>query len=310
MKRIVTITLNPCIDKNSSVETVKAERKLRCTRPRYEPGGGGINVSRAVSRLGEESTAFFLAGGPTGDMLKELLRQENISIEALDVHSNTRENLIVYEESSGEQYRFGMPGPQVREKEWKALMDRLDDMDPKPHLVVCSGSLPPGVPRDFYARVSHWGKSHGVKTVVDTSGDALAQACQEGVFLVKPNLRELELLHGKSIEKEEEEEELARKLVEEGRTEVVAVSLGAAGALFAWKEGLERVRAPRVPSKSKVGAGDSMVAGIVTGLSRGWKIPDAIRLGVAAGAAAVMTPGTELCRREDTDRLYERIKAV
>ena len=310
MKRVFTITMNPCIDKNASVKTVKAERKLRCFRPRYEPGGGGINVSRAISRLGGKSTAFFLAGGPTGDMLRELLQQDDIPLVAFGIRSHTRENLIVYEESSGEQYRFGMPGPKVEEEEWKAFMKELDTVEPKPDLIVGSGSLPPGVPEDFYARVSKWGKSHGARTIVDTSGDSLAQACGEGVFLVKPNLRELELLHGKSIDNEEEEEELARKLVEDGSAEVVVVSLGAAGALLAWKEGLERVRAPRVPIKSKVGAGDSMVAGIVTGLSRGWKIPDAVRLGVAAGAAAVMTPGTELCSGEDTDRLYERIKVL
>jgi 6-phosphofructokinase 2 len=168
--------------------------------------------------------------------------------------------------------------------------------------------LPPGVPEDFYARVLKWGKHHGTKTIVDTPGGPLSLACKEGVFLVKPNLRELEILAGKHIENEEEQEKLARRLVEECGTEVVVVSLGAAGALFAWKEGVDRVRAPTVPIKSKVGAGDSMVGGIMAALKRGWEIPDAVRFGVAAGAAAVMTEGTELCRREDTERLYERIK--
>jgi len=308
MPNIMTITMNPCIDKSTSVDNVVAERKLRCSRPRYEPGGGGINVARAMHRLGEDSKALYLAGGSVGDMLKQLLDKEQIRHEPFEIGAIARESLVVYEESSEQQYRFGMPGPEVKEEEWQDFMDRLDEIAPKPDFIIGSGSLPPGVPEDFYARVSKWGKHHGAKTIVDTPGEPLSLACKEGVFLVKPNLRELEILAGKSIESEQEQENLARRLVDECGAEVVVVSLGAAGALFAWKEGVDRVRAPTVPIKSKVGAGDSMVGGIMTALKRGWEIPDAVRFGVAAGAAAVMTEGTELCRREDTERLYERIK--
>jgi len=307
MINTITLTMNPCIDKSTSVDNVVAERKLRCDRPRYEPGGGGINVSRAAARLGGESTAVYLAGGPPGNMLKTLLDEERIHHEPFEIKGLTRENLIVYEESSEQQYRFGMPGPEIREKEWQAFMKQLDRIDPKPGFIVGSGSLPPGVPADFYARVSKWGKHHGAKMIVDTPGDPLSLACKEGVFMVKPNLRELEILEGKSIENEGQQEGLARRLIEDGCTEAVVVSLGAAGALFAWEGGVGRVRSPTVPIKSKVGAGDSMVAGIVVALARGWKMPDAVRYGVAAGAAAVMTPGTELCRREDTERLYRQI---
>jgi 6-phosphofructokinase 2 len=307
MAVIITITMNPCIDKSTSVDNVVAERKLRCSRPRYEPGGGGINVARAMHRLGEDSRALYLAGGSVGDMLKKLLDEEQIRHEPVEIGAMTRESLVVYEESSEQQYRFGMPGPEIKEVEWRKFMERLDEMTPKPDFIIGSGSLPPGVPGDFYARVSKWGKHHGAKTIVDTPGDPLSLACKEGVFLVKPNLRELEILSGRRIENEQEQENLARRLVDECGTEVVVVSLGAAGALFAWKEGVERVRAPTVPIKSKVGAGDSMVGGIMTALKRGWEIPDAVRFGVAAGAAAVMTEGTELCRRDDTERLYQRI---
>lgn len=308
MPTIITLTMNPCIDKSTSVENAVAERKLRCSRPRYEAGGGGINVSRAMARLGKDSTAFYLAGGLFGDMLKKLMDEEHLRHEAHAIRGLTRENLIVYEESSGQQYRFGMPGPGVQESEWQEFLRRLDRIDPKPDFIIGSGSLPPGVPADFYARVSKWGKRHGVKMIVDTSGDPLSLACKEGLFMVKPNLRELEILEGKSIENELQQEDLALRLIQQGCTEVVVISLGAAGALFAWEGGVERVRSSTVPIKSKVGAGDSMVAGIVVGLTRGWTIPDAVRFGVAAGAAAVMTPGTELCRREDTERLYQQIK--
>lgn len=309
MPRICTITMNPAIDKNSAIENVIAERKLRCEEPRYEPGGGGINVSRAIAKLGGESIAFYLAGGPPGRMLHQLVEEEAVPSEPIPTEGLTRENLIIYENSTGLQYRFGMPGPRIHEKEWEALLDRLTACEPKPEFIVASGSLPPGVPVDFYARVARVMRQFGTKTVVDTSGEALARAVDAGVYLIKPNLRELKALTGRSLSGEEEQEELARGIVEKGGSEVVVVSLGAAGALATWKDGWGRVRAPTVPIKSKVGAGDSMVAGIVLGLERGLNIPDAIRFGVAAGAAAVMTPGTELCRREDTESLYRRISA-
>ncbi|SDB33126.1 6-phosphofructokinase [Desulfonatronum thiosulfatophilum] len=308
MSGIVTLTMNPTIDKSTSINNVVAERKLRCDRPRYEPGGGGVNVSRAVKKLGEDSLAVYLAGGPPGDMLKRLLDAEEIRQDPYQIKGLTRENLVVFETSTQQQYRFGMPGPEIQVHEWQGCLDRLEQMDPTPGFLVCSGSLPPGVPPDFYARIAGFAKKTGSKVILDTSGDPLTIASETGVFLMKPNHPELESLAGKALENEQEQEELLQDLVEAGRAEVIVASLGAAGALLVWKEGVFRTRAPNVPIKSKVGAGDSMVAGMVTALFRGWNMPDAVRFGVAAGAAAVMTPGSELCRREDTERLYKKIK--
>ncbi|MDD5205450.1 MAG: 1-phosphofructokinase family hexose kinase [Desulfobacterales bacterium] len=307
MARIWTITMNPAIDKSSAVENVVAERKLRCASPRFEPGGGGINVSRAIAKLGGESLAFYLAGGGVGQMMDNLLQSEGILYESVPVQGMTRENLIIYEGSTGQQYRFGMPGPEIHQGECEGLLERLERFEPKPEFVAASGSLPPGVPVDFYARVSRAVRKFGGKLIVDASGEALARAVEASVFLIKPNIREMQSLAGKSLGSEGEQEEYAAEIVKQGGSEIVVISLGAAGALATWKDGWERVRAPTVPIRSKVGAGDSTVAGIVLALSRGLSIPDAIRFGVAAGAAAVMTPGTELCRREDTEDLYKKI---
>jgi 6-phosphofructokinase 2 len=301
--------MNPAIDKSSAVQNVVAERKLRCEPPLFEPGGGGINVSRAIAKLGGESLAFYLAGGAGGQMMHNLLQGEGILFESIPVQGRIRENLIIYENSTGQQYRFGMPGPEIHARECEGVLERLSRCEPKPEFVVASGSLPPGVPVDFYAKVSEVVRKFGSKLVVDTSGEALARAVEAGVFLIKPNLREIEALSGKPMGNEGEQEEWAQKLVDRGRSEIVVISLGAAGALAAWKNGWERVRAPTVPIRSKVGAGDSTVAGLILGLERGLSIPDAIRFGVAAGAAAVMTPGTELCRREDTENLFRKISA-
>jgi len=307
MQTIVTVTMNPAIDKSSNVENVVPERKLRCRVPSYEPGGGGINVSRAIRKLGGESTAFYLAGGTVGQMLSGLLDEEGIDHHPITIDGLTRQNLTVYEESTGQQFRFGMPGPEVTEEQWNQLLKVLSAHVPKPAYLVASGSLPSGVPKDFYARIAKSAAELGARMIVDTSGEALLPAVREGVYLIKPNLRELGDLGDTEIEKESGQEALARRVIEKGESEVVVVSLGAAGALLVEKQGHQRLRAPTVPIKSKVGAGDSMVAGITLRLAQGDSVAEAVRFGVAAGAAAVMTPGTELCRKEDTESLYQKM---
>ncbi|MBI5015366.1 MAG: 1-phosphofructokinase family hexose kinase [Deltaproteobacteria bacterium] len=307
MTPVLTLTMNPALDKSSSVERVVADRKLYCKPPRFEPGGGGVNVSRALRKLGGESVSLFPCGGPTGRQLLELLEQEGPTCLPIPIEGRTRESLAVHDETTGQLYRFGMPGPRLREEEWRRCLEGLAALEPKPAYLVASGSLPPGVPADFYAQVARIGNRVGARVVVDTSGEALRLALQEGVYLIKPNIRELRELTGRELLDETDQEELALELVRTGRSTAVALSLGAAGVLLATSEGCERVRTPVVPIKSKVGAGDSMVAGMVLSLARGMSVREAVRFGVAAGAAAVMTPGSELCRREDAERLYRQL---
>ncbi len=307
MKTIVTMTLNPAIDKSASVDHVVAERKLYCKPPRFEPGGGGVNVSRAIKKLGGESLLLYAAGGLTGKRLQELLDEEGLNHRPFPIDGMIRESLIILEESTGRQYRFGMPGPALQKAEWESFLQQLAAMEPAPDYVAASGSLPPGVPPDFYARVARIGKKIGAKVIIDVSGEALEAALQEGVFLLKPNVREFRDLVGKEIKEEAQIKAEAQKMVKSGRCEVLVISLGAAGALAVAKEFAEHILPPTVPIVSKVGAGDSMVAGIVLSLARGNPLRESVLFGVAAGTAAVMTPGTELCRREDAERLYESI---
>lgn len=308
MKTILTLTVNPTIDLNTSVGQVVPQRKLRCGPPRREPGGGGINVSRAIQRLGGSSTALYLAGGPPGEMLRHLLDQEGLDQRLVPIEGWTRENVIVFEESSGQQFRFGMPGPEIREAEWRRCLEELAGRDPAPDYVVASGSLAPGIPDDFFARLAHATREMGARLVVDTSGEPLRRAAETGAYLFKPNLAEFQQLVGQEITSERELDEAGRGFIERGCCSVLLVSLGAGGALLITARGTEHIRSPTVPIRSKVGAGDSTVAGIVLGLARGLTVGDAARLGVAAGAAAVMTEGTELCRREDTELLYGRMR--
>ncbi len=305
MKTIVTITLNPAIDKSSRVQNVVAEKKLYCKPPRFEPGGGGVNVSRAIKKLGGESMLLYPAGGLTGEKLTELLNEEGLVHRSFPIEGIIRESLVILEESTDQQYRFGMPGPELQPKEWEQFLAHLSVIKPGPDYLVASGSLPPGVPADFYAQLARAGKDRGAKVIVDTSGEALEKACKEGVYMIKPNIGEFRKLAGKNITEESQIKAEAGKMVDKGLFQVLVISLGAAGALMVTKDSSLHIRPPAVPIISKVGAGDSMVAGIVLHLSRGKPLKESVIFGVAAGTAAVMTPGTQLCRKEDTQRLFE-----
>ena len=303
MSAILTLTPNPAIDASTTVDRVIADRKLRCGVPRFDPGGGGINVARVIRRLGGDATAVFLSGGPTGELLQQLLERDGVPNRTVECAQWTRENITVVEESSGHQYRFGMPGPTVSTLEWDRVLELLRDWQPTPEFVVASGSLPPGLPDDAFAQVARIVNRRGSRLVLDTSGPALVNGICSGVYLIKPNLRELAQLAGDTIADDEQLKAVALSIVDRGWSEVVVVSLGARGAYLLSATECERIIAPIVPVLSRVGAGDSMVGGIVSALARGSSIHEAVRFGVAAGSAAVMQHGTELCHRADVDRL-------
>lgn len=305
MQSIATLTLNPTIDKSTTTNSVASEIKIRCEEPKLDPGGGGINVSRAIKKLGGESTAIYTAGGPHGELLRMLLSREEITERVVSIEGYTRENLTIFEESTTQQYRFGMPGPKLSTQEWIDCLDAV--LSVNADYLVASGSLPPGVPDHFYATLSKQCNNNGLKIIVDTSGKALEKAARAGVYLLKPNLRELELLSGKSIQSDEDLKNVVRGLIADGMAEVFVVSMGAQGAVMITADEHVSFRPPMVPIQSKVGAGDSMVGGLVLAMARGDSLRDAVRYGVASGTAAVMTPGTELCRKHDTERIYDQI---
>ena len=304
MSTILTVTPNPAIDASTAVERVIAERKLRCRAPRFDPGGGGINVARVIHRLGGDVTALFSSGGPTGELLRQLLDRDGVANRTVSCQQWTRENVTVVEESSGHQFRFGMPGPELTIAEWENLLACVREWEPTPQFVVASGSLPPGAPPDGFAQIARVARERGSALVLDTSGAALVNGVGAGVYLVKPNLRELGELTGAKFTGEEQVKAAARSIIDRGWSEVVVVSLGAGGAILLTATSCERIIAPIVPVRSRVGAGDSMVGGIVLALARGLSLGDAVRFGAAAGAAAVMQPGTELCHRADVERLF------
>ena len=309
MATVATLTMNPAVEVITAVDRVVPNRKLHCGRAVYEAGGGGINVARAIRYLGEDALAIFTCGGDTGARLTELIEAHGIAAQPLRIAKETRETVNVFETTAGNHFRFALDGPPMEEPEWQAALDAVRTLDPAPRYLVASGDLPPGVPVDFYARLSMLTAKRGIRLIVDTAGAPLKHAAGSGTFLLKPNLHEVRELSG-GVFSDFMLEGMARSIVSAGRTHAMAISMGAAGAIAVWPEGFRRIVAPTVPVVSRAGAGDSMVAGIVVGLVRDMPVDEAIAFGVAAGSAAVMNSGLELCHRDDTERLYEEMKAA
>jgi 6-phosphofructokinase 2 len=305
MNKIVTLTVNPAIDKSTSIASLQPNSKLRCAAPQYEAGGGGINVSRVIKILEGNSTAVYLAGGPTGEHLEKLLNDKKILQDVVPMNEWTRENLSVTDNSTNLQYRFGMPGSEVSEKEWTKAIEQLEIHLPGKDFLVASGSLAPGIPDDFYVKVASIAKKHHIKLILDTSGEALQKVAKSDVFLLKPNIAELAEICGVKSISALELEILAKDFLKNHPCEILVVSLGPKGAMLFTEKETEHIVAPTVHQKSTIGAGDSMVAGMVLSLANKKSYLEMLAYGVACGTATTMSPGTQLCKKEDVDKLYK-----
>ncbi|MDE0922973.1 1-phosphofructokinase family hexose kinase [Aurantimonas coralicida] len=306
---IVTLTMNPALDLTTSVDRLLPEAKLRCGPARLDPGGGGVNVARVIGALGGAARAILTAGGTMGQAYRERLAGDGLETRAIAIAGETRLNITVAEADTTAQYRLVLPGPELGEAEWRASLNAVDaDLVPG-GFVVASGSLPPGVPTDFYARIAAAAKRRGACCIIDTSGPALAAALSEGVFLAKPNQREFCELTGVAPADRQGQEQAALDMVRRGAAEIVALTLGAEGAVIASASGLLRIPPVSVEPQSAVGAGDSFVGAFVLALSQGRPLANAACLASAAGVAALLTPGTELCREADVRRIDRALAA-
>ena len=305
--RVVTITLNPAVDRSCRTDRVVPDVKLDCEDVRRDPGGGGINVARALTRLGITARAMWSGGGPMATVLARLLEAEAVRQEPVPIEGVTRENLFVHESMSDRFYRFNMPGAPLTAAEQEFWIRRMGALTPRPRVVAISGSLPPGCSPQLMSDLIREIEP-GVQVVLDTSGEALMAGLDAGVCLVKPNLRELASVAGYPLESEDAIAEAARRIVQSGSATMVLVSMGSDGAMLVTHHERHRVHPPQVHVRSKVGAGDSTVAGAVLGLVNNWSPARLLRMAVAAGTAAAMTDGTELCRAPDVQHLFERLE--
>jgi 6-phosphofructokinase 2 len=304
MDSIVTLTMNPALDITTDAEVVRPTDKVRCSGARYDPGGGGINVAQIAHILGASVTAVFPAGGATGDVIADLLAERGVRSRRVRIAASTRESFTINEVSTGQQYRFVLPGPRLSSAELRRCHDELRLATLSAKFVVASGSLPPGVPMDYYQRVADLCRDLGLLLIVDTSGAGLRRI-RSGVFLLKVSVRELRECSGRDLTTEAEQVDAARELIDTGCARAVVVSLGSKGALLVTSTERQQFSAIPMRAVSGVGAGDAMVAAITVGLSRGWSLSQSVRFGVAAGAAMLMTPGTQPCTRADAERLFE-----
>lgn len=307
MANIVTLTINPAVDVAYDVDKMVATEKLRSSGEHYNAGGGGINVARVIARFGGSVRAHYLSGGATGSALDSLIDRLSLPVHRTAIIGDTRVSAAVFDRSTGRQYRFVPRGPTLTEVEWEACLVALGDA--RCDWLVASGSLPEGVPTDFYARVAAIAKRIGARLVLDTSGPALKAAVEAGgVFLLKPNRNELSALVGKPLATDEALGAAATDLVVRERVSMVAVTMGADGALLALPDGTFRIPALTVEVLSNVGAGDSFLGAMVFALSQGRGDIDAFRFGIAAGAAAVLSEGADLCHADEVERLLPLVK--
>lgn len=304
---IATVTLNPALDIATATDQVVPAHKLRCAAPRYDPGGGGINVARVIHTLGGEATAVFPSGHATGMALVSMLEEEGVPVRAIPVAGATRISMTVAERTSGAEFRFVLPGPTLNETERQAVLDTIRALAGRGGYIVASGSLPPGVPADFHARIARVVHAAGARAIVDTSGPALAACAGCGAYLMKPSLRELEELCG-PLGDDAAIVAAARDLIARDFAEMLLVSRAERGAMLVTRDDATPFAPIPVTPVSAVGAGDSMVAAVTLALSRGASPHEAARHGIAAGTAALMTPGTELVRPADYARLLKQAR--
>ncbi|MEZ5743691.1 MAG: 1-phosphofructokinase family hexose kinase [Sphingomonadaceae bacterium] len=304
MQSIATLTVNPTIDVAYDVGAIAPLVKTRTQGESYDPGGGGLNVARVFIRLGGNARCVYLSGGSTGPALDGLLDLHCLPRLRVPIAGPTRIATTVHDHATGEEYRFVPPGPEIGEDEWRACLDALATIECE--MLVASGSLAPGMPDDFYARVTEVMAARGIGVALDTSGKALAEAVAAGgLLLVKPNLKEFKELTGVSENEPQVICKAAEALVKDGKAQIVAVTLGQDGAVLACAGMTKFLPGHDIVAQSAVGAGDSFVAAMVHALARGCAVEEAFRWGMAGGSAAVLTPGTSLAYPEEIERLFE-----
>lgn len=307
-ENIVTLTMNPAIDMGVSVKQMMTEHKMRCLKTRRDPGGGGINVARVLKRFGAEPLAIFPMGGPSGHMLERLVAAEEVRHQSFMIARDCRANITANELSTGNQYRFVLPGPTLGEEEWTAGLGLMTAASSSGY-AVASGSIPRGVPHDFYARLArNLRVSGGARLVLDTSGPPLKHALEMGCYLVKPSLSEFTEFLGDGAPDQAACLAAGRNLVVNGKAEIVALTMGPDGAMLISRDVSIYAKPPPVQVRGTVGAGDSFLALLVLSLAQRQSLKDAFRMAIAGGCAALLSPGTGLASPDVVKQLAPQVE--
>ena len=297
--RVATLTVNPAVDMAAQAMAVRPGHKIRTFGERYDPGGGGINVARVITELGGETLAILASGGVTGRFVEEMLTAAHVPWQAVPIQGSCRISVTVRDQSNGQEYRFVPLGPELSQSDCARILDAVASVDAD--WLVASGSLPPGVPVDFYGKVARAAAARGTKFALDTSGPALKASLQSGIDLLKPSLSEFETIVGTRVADLPSQKELAKRLANSGAAQMIALTLGERGAVLATADHALHLPAIAVSERTGVGAGDSFLAGLIFGLAEGQPHGKALRLALACGASAVHGTGTAQVRRPEVE---------
>ncbi len=295
---IYTVTLNPALDKTVEIPSLTVDSVNRITTMRTDPGGKGINVSKVIDKLGKESIATGILGGDTGNAIESALKSMGLKTSFRFVEGETRTNLKVIDPVNHTNTDINEPGITVSEEILNSvlqdLLAKVNDQD----IVVISGSLPKGSPKNTYCTWVKACKEAGTKVILDADGDLLAAGLEASPYLIKPNNHELSGLLGRTLETPEDLEKAARELMEKHSISKIVVSMGGDGALYVTKDETIYAEGLKVPVGSTVGAGDSVVASLAVAEESGMSLEDTVRLSTATGAANVMCSGTQAAEYE------------
>lgn len=303
---IVTVSLNPTIDMMSETDLVTPTHKIRTSNETFEPGGGGVNVARVIQELGGAATVICPVGGFPGRMLDELLGAAALPRAIVPIAGNTRISVTVYERKTGHEFRFTPNGPTLSPAEVEACLAAIHEADFD--TLVASGSIPLGAPNDVLAQIADIAAARGARFILDSSGAGLSVTlARSKVTMVKPSMSELEALVGRRLD-HKSAKEAATDLVRRGTAEIVAVTMGAAGALVVTRDRTYRLKTPKVEARSAVGAGDAFVGAMTLALAEGRPVADGLMLATAAGAATALTPVAKVCARGDVMRLLDDVQ--
>jgi 1-phosphofructokinase family hexose kinase len=304
---IITVTLNPALDKTVYVDKLRPNDANRIQRIEVDAGGKGVNASRVLKELGSQTIALGFLGGNSGKFIEHVLNSEGVPTDFVIVEQETRTNISVQENTGAPPTVFNEPGPFVTEDKLNELLAKVSSTAQQSSMVIFGGSLPPGVPKDIYRTLIKLAHESGAKAILDSDGEPMKLGLEARPFMVKPNRDEVRRLLGIELHSPRDGIPAIEALMEQG-VELAIISMGADGAIAGSKEGIWLAVPPAVKVVSTIGSGDSMVAGVAHILSQGGSLDEAMRWGTAAGAATAMTDGTEIGKREQVLSLLDKVK--
>lgn len=303
---ILTVTLNPSIDRRYFVKDFNKDEVFRSTEVQYTPGGKGLNVSRVVKAFNEPLVATGVLGGLSGQFIIEKLDELDIKSKFVNIGANTRSCIAILS-NDGSQTEVLEPGPKISQNELDDFYENYKKLVGESKIICGSGSVPQNAPIDIYKKLIEVAKEKDKKFILDTSGETLKEGMKASPFMIKPNKEELESIIGNSIDTEKEFIKAIKDIRKYG-IELIIVSLGPDGSIVSYKDEIYRVEAPKIEAINPVGSGDSMVAGIAVGLIRGYDFEMLIKLATACGTANAMEKETGKVNINNVEKLMDKVK--